>query len=948
MENKRETLNLQRKGNARLGKRHGGLFLLFVVCVLSSLQHIAAVASPFFQTLDITDGLSHNMIYSIYKDGRGFVWLGTQTGLDRFDGIQVKSYPQFNGRSVFALCETDSVNLWVGTDAGLKRLDRRTDEVEDVELDAPVVKFIYDAGKDGLLIGTMRGLFVRQAETQTGTVPVVSKVLPDRNVLSQSNSLTGVCKDEAGKYWFTTSGGIVRYDAAARSSQIYRYPGKEDDLNRFNCIVCMEGILYIGSGNRGLFRFDPATEAFTRLPDIGNGYIKTLAPADAGSLYAGTNGGGVKRVSILTGEVLSSLEHSEAYGSISSNAIYSFLHDEDVFWIGTYLGGLNYTPSRGNRFSVYAFDDLYNSFNQNIRSFWIGEDGRKILGTRDGLVYIEEGKNLVKQFSSRNSLLRSNIILCVFPWKDDFLIGTYGGGLYVLDHQTWQLSDFGRDDTFRKGSYSAFAPDKRGKLWMATSEGVREYDGETGQYNVYDRVTSSLPDNSTFSIYCDSKDRIWAGTSAGIALMDADRKRFITDILPVGLRPFMKSPRYIYEDRKGNIWLCDDKEGVIRINEGIDNFEHYTAADFLPNNSIMSITEDGGGLWFSSQKGLMYYGNDGSTQFFSLYDGIPGYIFNYPVQQTADSTIWWANERGLVYYNPSAHVPNHLAKPVKPAFTSLSVSGKELVPGDKALEFTPEFTRRLVLPSGDNNIEIAFSALNYALPNANIYEYQLEGYDRGWQRLVGENRVSYNNLPVGEYTFRVRHASAAGAEEQIGVKVAYRLPLSVWITLLSIAGCGVLFYFYSRLLARYRQVKLSLLSKGAELSKEKYGKSKMEEAEMEAIKDRLLKWMDDGKPYLNPDLKLPELAESISCQPAEISQVLNRHLQINFADFINQYRIEEFIDRVQDPSASRYTLTSLSELCGFSSRTSFFRSFKKIKGKTPAEYIKEMNVVLKK
>lgn len=948
MGNKSETLNLQWKRNMRFFKRNVGGILLLVVCVLSSLQHISAVASPFFQTLDITNGLSHNMIYSIYKDERGFIWLGTQMGLDRFDGIQVKSYPQFNGRSVFAICETDSVNLWIGTDAGLKRLDRSTDEVEDVMLDkqAPTVKFIYDAGEEGLLIGTVRGLYVRQVETMTE--PAVIKVLPDKNVLSQTNILSGICKDEKGGYWFTTSGGIIRYDAAMRSSQIHRYPGEDDALNRFTCIVCMQGILYIGSSNRGLFRFDPMTKVFTRLPDIGNGYIKTLSPADDGSLYVGTNGGGVKRVSILTGEILSTLEHSDTYGSISSNAIYSFLRDEDVFWIGTYLGGLNYTPSRGNSFSVYAFDDMYNSFNQNIRSFWIGEDGRKILGTRDGLVYIEEKKKLVKQFSSRNSLLRSNIILCVYPLKEDFLIGTYGGGLYLLDHRTWELSGFGSGDAFRKGSYSSFTEDKRGKLWMATSEGVYEYDERTGDYNLYDRVTSSLPDNSTFSIYCDSKDRIWAGTASGIALMDADRKRFITDILPEGLRAFMKSPRHIYEDRRGNIWLCDDKEGVIRINERFDSFEHYTAADFLPNNSIMSITEDEGGLWFSSQKGLMYYGNDGSTQFFSLYDGIPGYIFNYPVQKTADSTIWWANERGLVYYNPSAHAPKHPAKPLKPVLTSLSVSGKELVPGDKILRLTPEFTRRLVLPSDEGNIEFAFSALNYALPNANIYEYKLDGHDSSWQRLVGENRVSYNNLPVGEYTFRVRHASAAGTEEQIGVKVAYRLPLSVWITLLSIVGCGVLFYFYSRLLARYRQVKLSLQPKEPEIPRGKYGKSKMEESEMEEIKKRLLKQMDHGKPYLNPDLKLPELAESISCQPAEISQVLNRYLQTNFSDFINQYRIEEFIARVQDPTASRYTLTSLSELCGFSSRTSFFRSFKKIKGKTPAEYIKEMNVVLKK
>ena len=233
------------------------------------------------------------------------------------------------------------------------------------------------------------------------------------------------------------------------------------------------------------------------------------------------------------------------------------------------------------------------------------------------------------------------------------------------------------------------------------------------------------------------------------------------------------------------------------------------------------------------------------------------------------------------------------------------------------------FIDEVFLSVNDNNISFTFSALNYAVENTDLYEYCLEEYDKEWKTLMKGNQVSYTELPVGDYMFRV---------------------------VLSVVVCCILIYFYSGLLGKYRTMKEYINKKtepSEENRKEKYQKSRMEEKTAMLIIGKLNECMEKDRLYLNPDLKLQDVAKVVKCNTGELSQVLNMFMNIGFTDYVNKYRIDEFIKRIQDKSASRYTLVSLSEQCGFSSRTSFFRSFKKFKGMSPAEYIKEHGIFIK-
>ena len=183
----------------------------------------------------------------------------------------------------------------------------------------------------------------------------------------------------------------------------------------------------------------------------------------------------------------------------------------------------------------------------------------------------------------------------------------------------------------------------------------------------------------------------------------------------------------------------------------------------------------------------------------------------------------------------------------------------------------------------------------------------------------------------------------------VKVEVVRGLSFTLWMVVLCFLTCLVLLYSYYALLGKYRKMKEDMRENTVQVEgvqKEKYQKSRVDEEEVSRIKQRLTECMNKDKMYLNPDLKLQDVANTIGCNAGDLSQVLNLYLNINFTDYINHFRVDEFIIRVQDISASKYTLAFLSEQCGFSSRTSFFRSFKKLKGKSPAEYIKEKDIIL--
>lgn len=174
----------------------------------------------------------------------------------------------------------------------------------------------------------------------------------------------------------------------------------------------------------------------------------------------------------------------------------------------------------------------------------------KVIGTRDGLYYISEMERRIRHYTHRNSILRSDIILSVKPFNRDFLIGTYGGGLYLLHRNTGELSFLQSDQCFMQGSFNGYERDVNNKLWIGSSKGVYVYDHLTGEYEVYNSRNSSLSVNSVFSLKADSKGRMWLGTGGAVFMYDRVDGVFKSDVFPEHVLPYTKSVRFIYEDKR--------------------------------------------------------------------------------------------------------------------------------------------------------------------------------------------------------------------------------------------------------------------------------------------------------------------------------------------------------------------------------------------------------------
>ena len=314
--------------------------------------------------------------------------------------------------------------------------------------------------------------------------------------------------------------------------------------------------------------------------------------------------------------------------------------------------------------------------------------------------------------------------------------------------------------------------------------------------------------------------------------------------------------------------------------------------------------------------------------------------------------MWFGNTKGLIYVDPK-HV-DEVRGNVRPiVFTDILANG---------VPFTSSS-----LKYNQNNLTFCFTDFAYGLPSALLYEYRLEGVDKDWKLLAAQNEVSYYGLSSGTYTFRVRLPGNEQSEAICQVTVRPMIPWWGWsLSVLLIVGIiAFIRYYVWKRMCRLLVSSASLVSASSaeeeiqqreqsvehpeviseqqpSVVEEKYKTNRLTEKECKELHKKLVAYVEKEKPYINPDLKMGDLASALDTSSHSLSYLLNQYLNQSYYDFINEYRVAQFKKMVADIQYSRYTLAALAELCGFSSRASFFRSFKKSTGVTPNEYIRSI------
>lgn len=903
------------------------LFILFAFTSLFAKAAKGADTTPAsFYTITTFEGLPSNTIGAIKKDSLGFIWIGTKQGLCRFDGCEIKTYPSFAEDDIWSIEELDGEILLIGTISNLKYFNRKTGSVSVLDIPVTTVKAIRKVGAGRFLAATDIGLYLISGGK-------AQRIFFDTG-LSPSNHITSILAEDKDTYWYTTADGLGRLDLKSLKTSVYRADPTVTNTNFFTSLTQVGNRIYLGSFNKGVFRFDIRTKQFSTVKGFDHDLVMTMDSHDS-LVYVGTNGKGLKILSLRDGQIYYKEKKKH---SIGSNTITSFLFENGILWVGTQFGGLSYTPSVSEKFSYYQKGGFY-STDYNIRSFYFTEKGNKLIGTRTGLFYISEKDNSVRSFlyKDNTSPLRSDIIPAIVKLNGRILVCTYGGGVYVFDENTQSLKDFSPEELFRYGCFFHATQDNEGNMWFGSTDGLIKCSPKGEVLKRYDTTNSGLTNNIILYLRADSMHRLWIGTHFGLFLMDISTGKIRSDCFQ---SPINSLVRYIAEDSQKNTWVCTES-GLYGIQPDLRIRVHYSKENLLPENKVVSFQEDTqGNYWIATSREITKYNAKEKTSYtYRRSDGLNGYDFNNQVFLAGDGTLWWPNESGLIY---ALKEKVHTVTPAKqaPRVTSYFVSGVEHDPvyGTQA--------GKIVLPQSNNSLRFRFSNMDYSLPYATVYEYQLEGHDPAWIRQTGINEVTYTHLPPGNYTFTLRAPGSKDQLQQFQVQVQRSYTFFAGILLVLVVIGTLVTYFTRRIWKLKRHMKDERMILDSVLEKRKSPKTENlpSDPKTKELLDELLRYMEEGKPYLNPKLSISDLASKLRCTEAELSQFLNNYMKVNFANFINIYRINEIKLWLNKENLSKYTLKTLSEQCGFNSKTTFYRVFKDVTGMTPSEYCKSLNL----
>lgn len=887
-----------------------------------------------FRNVSVDEGLPHNTVNAFYKDRHGFLWIGTKEGLARFDGNLLVNFHSIVSDDVWAIDTLNGDTLLMTTVSGVKWFDTASQTAGDI-LGVPRVWFSSLCRMDSttMLAGSEQGLYLITNHK--------IRRIPIGNMLGNSNHITGIIPDKDGKgFWFSTADGLGYLDRGLRAT-VYRQKPTGSRDNYFTSLVESDGSIYVGSYNKGLFRYDKHTRAFTHV-DTGNANLIMSLDSDGERLYVGTNGRGLIIINPATGETNFALHNSSNHHSLASNVVTGLLSDISGIYVGTQFGGISYNSKAKSKFTFYR-TPYFNSTDHNVRSIYFYSDGEMLLGTRAGIFQLKDG-HLVHSIETTDfdSHLSSGIILYIGQANGRILVCSYGGGVKVYDRSTGRLSAFNNKEEYaQNGRIFHFTTDSQGHIWFASHEGIYETDAGGNLLRHISADNSTMRNDAVYWLTFDKKQRLWIASKFGLRILDPATGK-MSGSLP-GI-PSELDVRYLYLDSHGDMWACSNR-GVFCFNGKLELVRSFDADDILPENTVMSVIEEPRNIIrISTIHNIVNYNlADGSHEVFRKNSGIgTGDLNGNVTVNPIDRTVYWTNEEGLLM-SPSCASGQESRRHSLPRITYVQI-------GD-SVRMIPNATPREISLTEGESVRINLSHMDFRYPENEGFEYMLEGEDPDWIFLGGESRIAYHSLAPGEYTFKFRTPGSQGiSSTRIMVKRHTWKLVLFWIGMFFLCATAVILVYWIRRL--YRRIKdrtqiFTELNRNSRKSESEQDGQESQEVPVNPLMTRLLTLVEDQSIYLDSKLKLSDVAGMLDCKETELSKMLNSELSTNFTTFINTYRIKAVKKAMAEGELKRYTVTAIGLRYGYNSKMTFFRTFKSIEGKTPLEYCKEKGFVTK-
>jgi ligand-binding sensor domain-containing protein/signal transduction histidine kinase len=775
-----------------------------------------------FEHVSVEHGLTQSTVNCILQDSRGFMWFGTDDGLNRFDGYGFVVYrhdpqdPQSPSHNLITSLHQDPEGaIWIGTyGGGLDVFDPQTgiwrhyqhNPDDPQSLSDNKVRAIHQDRSGILWIATHGGglnVFDPKTKTWRHYEPDPQDPFALHDWLIDS-----VYEDRQGRLWIgSNNAGLARFERS--TERFIHYPHDPDDPHSLSANILLAAILQEPAGALwiatfdGLNHFDPETGQALRYqhdPDdprsLSHDVVNEIYQDRSSTLWVGT-ANGLNRHDPATGTFVRYQNDPGDPHSLSNNHIMCIYEDRmGALWIGTRGGGLNRVDPASARFQHYAPDpNNPNSLNDsNVEAILEDHTGVLWIGTSKGLNRFDRLTGQWSHFRhdpADPDSLSNDIVGAILEDRSGTLwIGTGFGGLNRLDRASGRFVRHQPDpddpnDTLSQSGIRTLYQDAEGTLWIGThGSGLSALDPQAGQASHYrhnPEDAHSLGNDWIYTIYEDQEGVLWIGTrDTGLDRFDRTTGQFShyrhdpDDPQSLG----SDIVHAIHQDREGALWIGTEGGGLNKLDQEKGTFARYGVENGLPNHSIMGILEDERGyLWLSTGNGISRF--DPQSESFKNYDrrdGLQGSVFVGGSSYRSDSgEMFFGGFNGFNAFSPQRIEDNPYLPPI--VLTSLTQGGRAV-----DLGVPVESIAKVTFRRPDSFFEFEFAALSYTQPEKNQYAYMLEGFDAGWKPLGTKRLGQYDNLPAGRYTLRLKGSNYDGVWNETGHSIQVTVVPQVWET----------------------------------------------------------------------------------------------------------------------------------------------------------------------
>jgi signal transduction histidine kinase/ligand-binding sensor domain-containing protein len=785
-----------------------------IFCAFSQPVHFS------FSYITPDMGLSSSAITCILQDHKGFIWIGTFDGLNRYDGNKFTIYKSnsFDSASlphnnVWCILEDHRNNLLFGTSGGLGLYDWSTDKF---------VNYMTSASSP------LRGLAltVRQID-----------------------------EDKAGDLWLATDNGLIYFNRKENTARQFRNdPGNPLSISNSN----IEHVLIDSRGNvwaatwNGIDLYIPETSSFRRYiynPELGSSLLNTsfyhIVEDQTGNLWFGTYGHGLYRLNIdniESGEFVHYQHDPDNIKSLSGNRILSlYIDDLNNLWIGTENEGLNLYDRKNECFWHYHPDvySLHSLNNESINAIYKDKSGNFWIGTFAGGINFSK-KNSDAVFNYRQipgfkySLSHNSVTSFLEDHDGQIWVGTDGGGLNNFDIKKGYFTTFSAENsTLNSNAVLSVIEDSDNEIWLGTwAGGLNMFDKKDKSFRAYTTTNSEIPDDNIFTVTEGKKGHIWMGSfQSGLILFDKKSGRFknytvensnicsnmTTDVKRISDKSLIIGTNYglnIYnyeddriipytyeQDNKNSLSNNTISEvlvendsiawigtlfGLNRFNINTGVFTHYYEENGLPDNSIKSMAFDlSGQLWVSTNKGVVRFNPQGGRmKHLTKEDGLQGNEFNRnSALRIRSGAILFGGVKGFNIIHPDKIIENTNIPDI--VITDFRIFNKPVEQGVEGSPLNKDISeiKELTLSYKQSVITFDFTAMDFTVPEKNQYAYMMEGFEKEWNYIGTNHTATYTNLNPGEYVFRVKGSNNDGVWNEEGTSIKITITPPWWKTL---------------------------------------------------------------------------------------------------------------------------------------------------------------------